>query len=59
MIPGLFIDNDQGKRMLAIAGAGGDIGDLWEWSDQGWYPIDPTNEAFMIGVNWMTWALTH
>lgn len=45
--------------MLAIAGAGGDIGDLWEWSAAGFYPVDPTNQAFQIGVNYITYALTH
>jgi len=56
---GLFLDNDPGRRMLAIAGAGGDIGDLWEWSARGFYAVDPTNQAFQIGVNYVTYALTH
>jgi hypothetical protein len=56
---GLFVDNDKGKRMLAVAGAGGDIGDLWEWSGTGFYPVDPTSEGFKIGVNYIIYALTH
>ncbi len=56
---GLFLDNDKRKRMLAVAGADADIGDLWEWSAEGWYPMDPTNEAFKIGVNYITYALMH
>jgi hypothetical protein len=56
---GLYEDNDKGKRMLAIAGAGADIGDLWEWSDRGYFPIDPTNEAYRIGINYIIYALTH
>jgi hypothetical protein len=56
---GLYEDNDKRKRMLAVAGAGGDIGDLWEWSDRGYFPVDPTNDAYRIGVNYIMYALTH
>lgn len=56
---GLYEDNDKGGRMLAVAAAGADIGDLWEWSDQGYYPLDPTNEAYRIGVNFIVYAFTH
>jgi hypothetical protein len=56
---GLFEGNDKRGRMLAVAGAGGDIGDLWEWSDRGYFPIDPTNEAYRIGINYIVYALTH
>ena len=52
-------ENDKRRRMLAIAGAGADIGDLWEWSDRGYFPVDPTNEAYGIGINYLIYALTH
>lgn len=56
---GLFEENDKGKRMMAIANAGADVGDLWEWAAEGWYPVDPTNEAFRLGMNYFIYALTH
>ena len=56
---GLYEDDDKSKRLLGIANAGADIGDLWEWAAEGWYPIDPTNEAFRIGVNYIVYAMTH
>lgn len=56
---GLYEGNDKSRRMLAVAGAGADIGDLWEWSDRGYFPIDPTNEAYRIGINYIVYALTH
>ena len=56
---GLFEDNDKDKRLMAIANAGADVGDLWEWAAQGWYPVDPTNEAFRIGVNYFIYSMTH
>ena len=56
---GLFENNDRNGRLLAIANAGADIGDLWEWAAEGWYPVDPTSEAFRIGVNYFIYAVTH
>jgi hypothetical protein len=56
---GLFEENDRSKRMLSIANAQADIGDLWEWAAEGWYPVDPTNDAFKMGVNYIVYSLTH
>ena len=56
---GLFEDNDTSRRLLAIANAGADVGDLWEWAAEGWYPVDPTSVAFRIGVNYFIYGMTH
>lgn len=56
---GLYENDDKRGRMMAVAAAGADIGDLWEWSAQGYYPVDPTNEAYRIGINFLVYALTH
>jgi hypothetical protein len=32
---------------------------MWEWAAEGWYPVDPTNEAFRIGVNYFVYGMTH
>jgi hypothetical protein len=56
---GIFEDNDRNKRLLAIAGNDGDLGEFWEFSDTGWAPIDLTNEAYKIGVNYLVYAMTH
>jgi hypothetical protein len=56
---GLFEDNDPTKRMLAIVNYNNDIAEYWEWSDTGWLPIDLTNDAYKLGVNYMIYALTH
>lgn len=56
---GLFEDNDPAKRMLAIVNYNNDIAEYWEWSDTGWLPIDITNDAYKLGVNYMIYALTH
>ena len=56
---GLFIDNDKSKRMIAIANPNVDLGEHWEYSDTGWYPIDLSNEAYKVGVNIVVYAMTH
>jgi hypothetical protein len=56
---GLFENNDPTKRMLAIVNYNNDIAEYWEWSDTGWLPIDITNEAYKLGVNYVIYALTH
>ena len=36
-----------------------DISQYWEWSGQGIRPIDDTNEAYKLGVNYIIYGLTH
>ena len=56
---GLFEDNDPDGRLMAVANHNNDIGEYWEYSMTGWYPIDLSNEAFKLGVNYIMYALTH
>jgi len=56
---GAFEDNDPAKRLLFIANYNNDVGEYWEWSDTGWTPIDLSNEAYKLGVNYIVYALTH
>jgi hypothetical protein len=56
---GLFEDNDPGKRLMAIANNNHDLGELWEFSDTGYEPVDITNEAYKFGVNYVVYAMTH
>lgn len=56
---GIFEDNDPAKRLMVIANYNGDIGEFWEWSDTGYAPIDLSNEAYKVGVNYMIYGLTH
>ena len=36
-----------------------DISQYWEWSGRGFRPIDETNEAYKLGVNYIIYGLTH
>ena len=56
---GLHEDNDPEKRLVVIANYNNDIGEYWEFSDVGWYPIDLSNEAYKLGVNYLIYAMTH
>jgi hypothetical protein len=56
---GIFEDNDPSKRLMAIAGVNGDLGEFWEYSGTGFYPVDLSNEAYKVGVNYVMYALTH
>jgi hypothetical protein len=56
---GIFEDNDPTQRLLAIANYNHDLGELWEFSDTGWVPVDLSNEAYKYGVNYVIYAMTH
>ncbi len=56
---GIFEDNDRSKRLMAIVNFNNDIAEYWEYSDRGYYPIDLSNEAYKLGVNYIVYALTH
>jgi len=56
---GLFEDNDPDKRLMVIVNYDNDISEYWEFSDRGYYPIDLSNEAYKLGVNYLVYGLTH
>lgn len=56
---GIFEHNDPSKRLMVIANYNNDISEYWEFSDTGFYPIDLSNDAYKIGVNYIIYGLTH
>ena len=56
---GVFEDNDRSKRLQMIVNYNTDISQFWEWSGTGLRPIDATNEAYKLGVNYIIYGLTH
>ena len=56
---GLFEDNDPSKRLMMIANFDNDVPEYWEWSGEGLYPFDTSNEAYKLGVNYLIYGLTH
>ena len=33
--------------------------EYWEWSGEGFFPFDTSNEAYKLGVNYLIYGLTH
>jgi hypothetical protein len=58
-IRGLFEDNDPTKRLMVIANHNTDIANFWEFSATGFRPIDESNEAYKLGVNYIMYGITH
>ena len=36
-----------------------DIGDYMEWSGTWWLPVNLTNEAYKLAVNYIVYGMTH
>ena len=54
----IFEDNDPDGRLMVVINANNDIAEYWEFSDYGYYPIDLSNEAYKLGVNYVVYGLT-
>jgi hypothetical protein len=56
---GIFEDNDPAKRLMVVANFDNDVPEYWEWSGQGLFPFDTSNEAYKLGVNYLIYGMTH
>ena len=56
---GIFEDNDPRRRLMVVANYDNDVPEYWEWSGEGLFPFDASNEAYKLGVNYMIYGLTH
>jgi len=56
---GLFEDNDPKKRLMMVVNYSTDISDFWEFSSTGFRPIEESNEAYKLGVNYIMYGMTH
>ena len=56
---GIYEDNDPSRRLIVVANYDNDVPEYWEWSGQGLFPFDASNEAYKLGVNYMMYGLTH
>ena len=56
---GIFEDNDPKKRLMVMVNFNTDISEYWEFSDTGFKPIDESNEAYKLGVNYIMYGMTH
>ena len=56
---GIHEDNDPDKRLLMVINYNNDIGESWEYSDTGFIPIEISNVAYKLGVNYVMYSMTH
>jgi uncharacterized protein DUF4159 len=56
---GIFEGNDRRKRLMVIINDNTDVSQFWKWSGRGLRPLDQTNEAYKLGVNYLIYGLTH
>jgi hypothetical protein len=56
---GVFENNDPEGRMLALVNYNNDLAEYWEWSGEGLFPVDTTNEAYKLGVNYIIYGIIH
>ena len=56
---GLFPNNDRTKPLRLIANFNNDVSQYWQWSDTGFAPVDLSNEAYKLGVNYVIYGMTH
>jgi hypothetical protein len=55
----IFEDNDPNGRVMVLANHNSDLAEYWEYAATGYFPVDPTNDAFRLGINYLVYAVTH
>jgi hypothetical protein len=56
---GIYEENDPARRLMVIANYNADVAEYWEWSAEGFLPVDTSNEAYKLGVNYMMYGMMH
>jgi hypothetical protein len=56
---GIYEDNDPTKRLMVVINYNTDIGDFMEHSDEDFWPVNTTNDAYKLAINYLIYGLTH
>jgi uncharacterized protein DUF4159 len=58
---GYFLDNDPGKRMVAMVNYVNDLGESWEYAERGFSVIGDAAiaEAYKFGINYLLYGLVY
>jgi len=59
LVPQYLGMRDDKGRLMMIVNYNTDISEYWEWSDNPFWPIERTNEAYKYGVNYIMYSLVH
>jgi hypothetical protein len=52
------IEDDHG-RLIAVANYNNDLGEVWQWLDEGRASLHDAAESLKLGTNYLVYALTH
>ena len=55
----MFAGNDPKKRLMVLLNFNTDVSNFWEFSASGFRPVDESNRAYELGVNYLVYSLTH
>lgn len=55
---GIYEDNDPTKRLVVVVSYNMDLGNYMEHSAEGLYAIEPSNEAYKFGINFLMYGMT-
>ena len=55
----IYEDNDPTKRMVAMINSNTDVSQYREFSSTGFRPMNESNEAYKLGVNYPIYAMSH
>ncbi|HLG04756.1 MAG TPA: DUF4159 domain-containing protein [Gemmatimonadales bacterium] len=56
---GIHEDNDPSRRLVVVINYNNDIGDYMEWSGEGWWPVNISNDAYKLAINYIIYGLSH
>ena len=56
---GIHEDNDPTKRLVVMINYNNDIGDYMEHSGQGMWPVNISNDAYKLAINYLVYGMTH
>lgn len=56
---GLYEDNDPTKRLMAVVNYNTNLAEYWQIGGTGFFPIESSNNAFKLGINYIVYGLTH
>jgi hypothetical protein len=55
---GIYENNDRDGRLLAMINYNNDLSEYWEFSDEQFFPVNMSNDAYKLGINYLVYALT-
>jgi hypothetical protein len=55
---GIYENNDREGRLLAMINYNNDLSEYWEFSDEQLFPVNMSNDAYKLGINYLVYALT-